>query len=758
MDRLRFPAKFGLIGLLFLLPLGGVTYFFQSAIISDIHFAEMERQGVVYDRALTNLLLDVLSNSDEASQDVAEVDALNAALGPALKTGDGWPKLKAEWLAIQKPGSQPAYTSRQAGMSAFATDLNTFIGTVGTNSNLILDPQADSYYVMDTVVIQAPGAAVTLGQARDLATDAASRGLLTADEKTQLTVLTGQIASPMGTLTSDLKQATAFNQALSGQMDSPSASITNGINAFQDALQAQLLKPAHITVRPQIIEISAHEALASGQSYSQTGYDVLDGILQVRLHKFYSRRNAVDALAVASVALAIYFLVALYQAMLGSVSRLLSTAQCIAEGDLTQNVDMQTRDEIGQMGTAALAAMVQNLGALTSAARRVASGDLTGNLAARSDKDMLGNAFVEMTASLRTLVVQLQISSAQVASASEVVASTSQQMGSATDEISAAMHEVAQASDQSSRGATEVAQGASAQASAISLGADQVKRLAASVRGVAYDATGAAQEATRAAEATTAGAGAVTQTVAGMARIDQAVSESAQVIESLGKSSQQIGIIVKTIGEIADQTNLLALNATIEAARAGEAGRGFAVVADEVRKLAERCTRATHEIGSLIGQIQSQTEAAVTTMAVGTREVASGAALAEEAGTALSHIQIVVSGVMGRVQSIGAAAEEMSGSSDEVSKAISDVAAIIEESSAAAEEMSASAEQVSSSVSTISEMTAQQSASASELAASASELADIARSLESAVAKFHVSAEPPDAKAEKKDMLLLKAA
>ena len=140
-----------------------------------------------------------------------------------------------------------------------------------------------------------------------------------------------------------------------------------------------------------------------------------------------------------------------------------------------------------------------------------------------------------------------------------------------------------------------------------------------------------------AAEAAANGLAAVDKTADGMARIKSAVEASAVKVTELGAKGDQIGAIVETIDDIADQTNLLALNAAIEAARAGEQGKGFAVVADEVRKLAERSGRATKEIAALIAEVQQGTEEAVKAMTVGAAEVEAGAQLAVDSKTALDR-------------------------------------------------------------------------------------------------------------------------
>lgn len=412
------------------------------------------------------------------------------------------------------------------------------------------------------------------------------------------------------------------------------------------------------------------------------------------------------------------------------ITNLGSAVAAMEQGDLTAKIvtgtnalDIQTKDEFGEVAQ-------------------------TFNAMLGHMKATIGS-FRTSQASLSNLIQEMQQSASQVDSAAHTLSGTSQQISAATEEIGATMHEVAQASEQSARGASEIAQGSASQAASIATGAEQVKELVAAVLGVTRDTEAATKSAELATQTAAAGASAVEQTVAGMGRIYSAVSESAGVIASLGHTSAKIGGIVQTIDEIAGQTNLLALNAAIEAARAGEAGRGFAVVADEVRKLAERCTMATKDIGGLIGDIQRQTQQAVSAMEQGSREVTAGTSLAGEAGAALSRIQSVVSEMSGRVLSISAAAEEMSASAQEVSATISEVAAVVEESSAAAEEMSASAEEVSASVQTVAGTTSQQGAAVEELVASASELAGVSQSLNETISRFKIDAAQPSGQSAK---------
>jgi methyl-accepting chemotaxis protein len=166
--------------------------------------------------------------------------------------------------------------------------------------------------------------------------------------------------------------------------------------------------------------------------------------------------------------------------------------------------------------------------------------------------------------------------------------------------------------------------------------------------------------------------------------IAETVNQSAAAVESLGQQSDQISAIVGTIKDIADQTNLLALNAAIEAARAGEAGRGFAVVADEVRKLAERTAKSTQEIAAMIGGIQSGTATAVSSMKRGVERVANGVEQAQLAGNTISQVQMQSRQVASAVSEITVALREQAAASTEIAQNVERIAQMAEENNAAA--------------------------------------------------------------------------
>jgi methyl-accepting chemotaxis protein len=245
---------------------------------------------------------------------------------------------------------------------------------------------------------------------------------------------------------------------------------------------------------------------------------------------------------------------------------------------------------------------------------------------------------------------------------------------------------VASASVELSATAEEISKGTDTLTSRASQTAAAVEEMNATVSQVAQNSGKAAMLAQETVKTAKDGGSVVSDTISGMQQLSDAVSSSATIISELGKSSDQIGEIVRVIEDIADQTNLLALNAAIEAARAGEQGRGFAVVADEVRKLAERTTKATKEIGDMIRQIQQDTRGAVESMQQGTVKVTSGVDLVNRTGEALSRIVEMVSESADMIRQIAVASEEQSVATQQIASDIENVAKVTKESASGANE------------------------------------------------------------------------
>jgi methyl-accepting chemotaxis protein len=408
---------------------------------------------------------------------------------------------------------------------------------------------------------------------------------------------------------------------------------------------------------------------------------------------------------------------------------------------VTQPIERYGKDELGQMA------------------------HVTNVLLAKLNSTVV--SYERARASLGALIGEVRSAAANVADNSSHLGASADQTNAAVQQITSSIQNVASGAQDTSRSAQEtnasvgqltqaidgIARGASEQARQVQSANDTASQMAAGVHQVAATAEQVATASSETRKAAEHGGVAVRDTTAAMAEIQRVVGQAASSVEELGKLGDKIGAVVETIDDIAEQTNLLALNAAIEAARAGEHGRGFAVVADEVRKLAERSSRETKQIAELIQQVQLGTRQAVKAMHDGAAKVEQGSQKADLAGQALDAILSAVDHTLRQAKEIASASRSMAAGAQRVTEAMVSISAIVEENTSATEEMSAQSDLVAQAIHSIAAVAEEQSASTEavsasseemsaqieEMSAQAQELSSTAEQLRELVARFRLA-------------------
>jgi len=349
--------------------------------------------------------------------------------------------------------------------------------------------------------------------------------------------------------------------------------------------------------------------------------------------------------AVASLAIALLIVAGLTRITATPLRDLATVADRIAEGDLDVAVPQGgRRDEIGTL-TDAFIRMTASLRQMSGVARRIAAHDLTVQVQPQSPRDQLGQAFVTMVANLRSATASLSVSvNTLAASASEILAATTQvasgaaETGTAIAQTTTTVEEVKQTAQLASQKAKLVADGA--------------------------------QKATQVGQA---GRKSVSASIDGMRHIQSQMESIAETVVRLSEHSQQIGEIIAAVNDLAEQSNLLAVNAAIEAAKAGEQGKGFSVVAQEVRSLAEQSRQATAQIRGILHDIQKATTAAVLATEQGSKAVENGMKQSTEAGEAITQLAGSVSEAAQAATQIAASSQQQLVGTDQVALAMQNI-------------------------------------------------------------------------------------
>lgn len=438
---------------------------------------------------------------------------------------------------------------------------------------------------------------------------------------------------------------------------------------------------------------------------------IADKQKEIEIKKSAVQESASSALSnmilLSIIIVALSFIIIFFSAnaFVKPIQQLERAANKVASGDTDVKIEINSTDECGKL-SGSFNTMVENIRASMEdvkqksivAEKAAKEADAARELADRQ-KEYLNN-------SVKTILVEMEKFAEGDLTVKVVPENENDEIGKLfvgfnksvhnikgiVENIVEAVHATASAANQISSSSEQMAAGAQEQSTQTAEVASAVEEMAKTILETTKNSSQAAGAAKNSGSIAKEGGIVVNQTIEGMNRVAEVVKQSAITVQALGKSSDQIGEIIQVIDDIADQTNLLALNAAIEAARAGEQGRGFAVVADEVRKLAERTTKATKEIAMMIKQIQKDTEGAVVSMQTGTSEVEKGKELADKAGQSLNQIITGAEQVVDMVTQVAAASEEQSSAAEQISKNIEAISNVTHESASGVQQIARAAE------------------------------------------------------------------
>ncbi|WP_027408838.1 methyl-accepting chemotaxis protein [Anoxybacteroides tepidamans] len=672
LNRLKFGKKFMLLFIIFIFSLVTIGSFYVRSLSEKSSFAEREKIGLLYiedflvglhalqkHREYTLLYLSGDSSSEQSIKKATEeldkavqhIQTSQKTYGDLFVINKQWKEFMETWK--QMKGGWTSYTMDEtvSRHNIIIESLIDMMMNVADRSNLTLDNNIDNNYLASVVVEKIPSLTELISSAQALGVKIALSTQMYEMDQSKMTYFLNAIDNSLNALNRSAAMMFVDDKQLQNKFEQYKDAAMTEVISMSGIMDKEFLMVGQVSLQPKDMYEKTNQAHEKLYETAKFSVNLLKERINERYHSLnVSKWTTISIIAIAS-ALMIYLFIAFYSSVRDHIAMIETNMKQAATGDLTVHMNIRTNDEFSQ----------------------------------------IARSFNELIESFRSIISVNQQMTEEVSAASE--------------ELTAITEETVQAAGQVATTIESVAVGAEQQLKYAEQNTLSIHEL---LRDTHYISDRARQVASSSIEMTNEaknGSTSVRQMIQQMSNVNELVSQSSHLIQTLYERSNNIGQMTQMITAIAEQTNLLALNAAIEAARAGEQGRGFAVVADEVRKLAEQSSQSAKQIHKLLSEIQHDTSNSMVAMEHVLQEAEKGVAVANHTGTIFENILTSTGAVTEQINEVSSRLSMMEASLQNLSTTIQETEQISKDSgqqtqmvAAAAEQLLASMQEISSSV------------------------------------------------------------